>query len=77
VPQHHGLALHLRQPLERLEEGGALLEGQAAGNGPVVPVEAGPLAAPWTPPLVDVGAHDDAAHVGIGLDVGAQPGQAR
>ena len=74
MPQQDGLALHLRQRLQRIEEGGPLLDGQAAGLGSVVPVEPGPLAAPRPPALVDVGAHDDPPHVGVRLDVRAQPG---
>ena len=38
-----------------------------------MPLETGPLAPPGTPAIVDVGAHDDAPHVGVRLDVRPQP----
>ena len=73
VPQQHGLALHDRQLLERLEHRRPLLDRERLARGRVVSVEPRPLAAPRAAVLVDVRADDDLPDVGLLAAVAVQP----
>ena len=68
VPQHHGAPLHGRQPAQRVEELGAVLDGQRGSGSPAGRVLVGrrrPVPPPRPAPVVDVGVHDDPPRVGL------------